>query len=71
MITYEHEGLTCLQMYVPNNVKSFGSASHEFKVLGCANVHTLSVGQTQWNYLDRPSQKCREDEDLGCNSIDI
>ena len=49
-------------MYVPNNVKSFGSASHEFKVLGCANVHTLSVGQTQWSYLDKPSQKCREED---------
>ena len=48
-------------MYVPNNVKSFGSASHEFKVLGCANVQTLSVGQTQWSYLDKPSQKCTKE----------
>ena len=49
-------------MYVPNNVKSFGSASYEFKVLSCVNVHTLSVGQTQWNYLDKPSQRCTEDQ---------
>ena len=50
------------QMYVPNNVKSFGSASHEFKVRGCSNVHVLSVEQTQWKYLDKPSQRCTKEK---------
>ena len=45
-------------MYVPNNVKSFGSASHEFKVTGCSEVQVLSVEQTRWNYLDKPSHRC-------------
>ena len=42
-----------MQMYVPNNVKSFGSASHEIKLSSCATVNVLSLEQTQWKYLDK------------------
>ena len=50
------------QMFVPNNVKSFGSTYYEFKVNDCSYVQVLSVEQTQWKYLDKPSHRCTHEK---------
>ena len=53
--------MVLLQMYVPNNVKSFGSASHGVKVKNCNTAHHLSVEQTQLKYLEE-SFPCTKEE---------
>ena len=60
--------MVLLQMYVPNNVKSFGSASHGVKVRACNNAHHLSVEQTQLKYLEEsfPCTKEKHPDTTSC-----